>query len=139
MINYSTQPQFTHLPNCNFPSLYFKCSSKQNFSSLLWCVPVSMSAFFFFFFHFASLSFSFLKQLPAKQPFAQTPPHMLLPLSPRRQPTPHIELETSVLEDRMGKAGCVALPKATCQADSYSDIYIVIPLLIALNVFIEGN
>lgn len=35
MINYSTQPRFTHLPNCNFPSLYFKCPSKQNFSSPL--------------------------------------------------------------------------------------------------------
>lgn len=27
MINYSTQPWFTHLPNCKFLSLYFKCLS----------------------------------------------------------------------------------------------------------------
>lgn len=39
----------------------------------------------------------------------------------------------------MGKAGSVALPMATCQADSHCDIYIVIPLLIALNIFIGGN
>lgn len=86
-----------------------------------------------------NIFFFFLKQNPAKQPFAQTLPHTLLPPSPRRQPTPHIELETAILEDNMGKAGSVALPKATCQADSHSDIYIVIPLLIALNIFIEGN
>lgn len=88
---------------------------------------------------FLQTFFIFLKQNPAKQPFAQTLPHTLLPPSPRRQPTPHIELETAILEDNMGKAGSVALPKATCQADSHSDIYIVIPLLIALNIFIEGN
>lgn len=35
MINCSTEPGFTHLPNCNFPTLYFRCSSKQNFSSPL--------------------------------------------------------------------------------------------------------
>lgn len=34
---------------------------------------------------------------------------------------------------------CVALPAATCQADPRSDIYIVIPLLITLNIFIEEN
>lgn len=39
----------------------------------------------------------------------------------------------------MGKAGSVALPEATCQAYSHSDIYIVIPLLIALNIFIGGK
>lgn len=64
---------------------------------------------------------------------------MLLPLSPQQQPSPHIEVETAILEDNMAKAGSVALPKATCQADSHGDIYIVIPLLIALNIFIEGN
>lgn len=42
------------------------------------------------------------------------------------------------MED-MGEAGSVALPEATCQADSHSDIYIVIPVLIALNIFIEEN
>lgn len=31
----------------------------------------------------------------------------------------------------------VSLPKATCQAGSHGGIYIVIPQLIALNVFIE--
>lgn len=39
----------------------------------------------------------------------------------------------------MGKAGSVALAKATCQADSHSDIYIIIALLIDLNIFIEVN
>lgn len=64
---------------------------------------------------------------------------MLLPLSPHQQPTPHIEQETAIFEDHIGKTRTVALPKATCQADSHSDIYVVISLLIALNVFIEGN
>lgn len=35
MINCSTQTGFTHLPNCNFPSLYFRCSSKHISFSLL--------------------------------------------------------------------------------------------------------
>lgn len=39
----------------------------------------------------------------------------------------------------MGKLGGVALPKATCQADSQSEIYIVISLSITLNIFIERN
>lgn len=140
MINYSTQPWFTHLPNCDFLSLYFKCLSKQNLSHqqfLLQCVPAQVN----FFSHFVSLTFlrTFFKQIPAKQPFAQTLPHMLLPPSSQQQPSPHIELVPAFLEDNMGHAGSVALPKATCQADSHSDIYIVIPLLIALNKFIEGN
>lgn len=63
---------------------------------------------------------------------------MLLSPSPKQQPTSHIELETAILED-MSEAGSVALPEATCQADSHSDIYIVIPVLIALNIFIEVN
>lgn len=42
-------------------------------------------------------------------------------------------------DNNTGKAGSVALPAATCQADSHGDIYIVIPLLIAVNKFIEGE
>lgn len=104
-------------------------------------LPKSIFCAFFVVVVVVSSTFSqtFLKQIPAKQPFAQTLPRMLLPPSPQRQPSPHIELETAILEDNMGKAGSVALPKATCQADSHSDIYIVIPLLIALNKFIEGK
>lgn len=64
---------------------------------------------------------------------------MLHPPSPQQEPSPHIELETAILEDNMGKAGSVALAKETCQADSHSDIYIIISLLITLNIFIEGN
>lgn len=89
--------------------------------------------------HFLSLSFSFLEQLPAKRPYLlKQPPHTRLPLCPHRQPAPHIELETAILEDHMGNAS-VALPKATCQTDSHGGIYIVIPQLIALNVFIGGE
>lgn len=50
-----------------------------------------------------------------------------------------MELEMVILEDNMGKVGSVALPKATRQADSQSDIYIVMLLLITLNIFIERN
>lgn len=90
-------------------------------------------------FCFLNFFSNIFKHIPAQHPFVQTLPHMLLPPNLQQQPSIHIEVEMAILEDNMGKVGSVALLKATCQADSHSDIYIVIPLSIALNIFIESN
>lgn len=90
--------------------------------------PLLESIVLFFFYHFSAL-------FQLSQTSAQSLSHMFLLLLP----SAGIEEETGILEANMGKAGSVALPKAICQADSHCDIYIVIPLLIALDIFIEGT
>lgn len=79
MINYCAQPRFTHLPNCNFLSLYFKWSSEQNLFS-------------------CKAGTGFLNHIPAKQAFGQSLPRMLLPQQPQ------IEPEMDILLENMGEA-----------------------------------
>lgn len=128
MINYGTQSRFTHLPNCRF----FHSTSN---------VPVSTSCH-------VSDTFS-LELFPPRDvlevnsggaSLRSDTPTRVTP-SPSRQPSPRlcVKITTLVFGRNRRQKGSVALVRASRQADSHSDIYTVIPLLIALNIFIEGK
>lgn len=98
---------------------------------------LSFAGVFLGHFVLVTLFLNILKPNPSHTAILQPTCYSYCP--PLQWPSPHIELDTAILEDSMGKSGSVALVKATCQADSHSDIYIIILLLITLNIFIEGN
>lgn len=98
----------------------------------------SSCAFFLFAILFPQLFLKHKRINPAKRPFAQTPPRMLLPPSPQPQPSPTYRTG----DGHFGSITWAKLKVQHCQrqpAKSPGDIHIVIPQLITLSKFSGGN